>query len=54
MARGNDFNARGTKASLDLYEQSLVKHFDLKLRGCAGKGVEDFKWNPGTQQYSAL
>ena len=36
VVHGDDFTCLGTDASLDVYEQMMKKHFDVKLKGRIG------------------
>ena len=40
VVHGDDFTAMGTAEDLDRYEQELAKHFELKIRGRIGEGLE--------------
>ena len=40
VVHGDDFTALGTDADLDFYETRLAEHFELKIRGRIGEGVQ--------------
>ena len=40
VVHGDDFTAMGTDKDLDHYEKDLARHFEFKIRGRIGKGVD--------------
>ena len=48
VVHGDDFTTMGVKKDIDWFEQTLAKHFELKLRGRLGENCD------GTQQIRIL